>query len=99
MIDVNLFWTQVSPRTNKTPRHRGGDQTAGKIPLPKPKKIRVNKPGLYWCERGNSFFIVYPDYSVDVMFLNGDLSDSFLAAGMANGFTRNSEYDHYLGPL
>lgn len=97
MINVEKFWKQVVP--NRAPKHRGGKVVTSKPPIPKPKPIRKNKPGIYWYETGNAGFIVYPDLSVDVVFLSGLLDDAFYSPDNHNGFTRNSDADFYLGGL
>lgn len=98
-VNVEKFWTQVTQKPN-APKHRGGKVTTKKLPIPKPKVIRRNKPGIYWSESTNTLFIVYSDYSVEIMpGPNSWMDDRYFSPDETNGWTRNSDYDHYLGAL
>lgn len=91
LISKEKFWAQY-----KTPKHRGGNISTKRPPLPKPKKIRANKPGMYWAEDSNTFFVVHVDGFVETINMSGPLSDW---SGYNSGWNRNSDYDVYLGPL
>lgn len=98
-MNVEKFWSEVTPKS-KTPKHRGGKVSTAKPPIPKPKPIKKNKPGIYWYENANVLFIIYPDYSIDVLGgTNSLIADQYFTAADITGWTRASDFDHYLGAL